>query len=96
MVARGIEWRTEETAILWRLLAAATVNARDLGAHLLLIFGGEFQHNLWLADSGWFPWRRDPKSLVYHRNRAFRAAQHVFMPSAGDYGFEAFPPMVDA
>ena len=95
MVARGIEWRTEEAAILWRLLAPA-VNAQDLGAHLLLIFGGEFHHNLWLANSGWSPWRRGPKSLVYHRNRAVMTAQHVFKPSAGDYGFEAFPLVVNA
>jgi hypothetical protein len=89
-MARVVEWRSDSQKSLSRLLRAAITDARSCGADLFAIFAGELRHNSWLAKSGMSIWKRRPQSLVFHRDTSLRKLPHAFMPSAGDYGFEAF------
>jgi len=89
-VARLVEIRTVEKRKFCGLLSYGARIMRGAGAHLLLAFTGDAQHNAWLRAIGWRSWRRAPQTLIYHRNRANAPTAYRFMPSVGDYGFESF------
>ncbi|MBX3739285.1 MAG: hypothetical protein KF715_21535 [Candidatus Didemnitutus sp.] len=90
-VARVVDWRVQDEQALAVLLSLVRAAARRAGAHLLLVMGGESRSNQWLERSDLSVWSRRPITLMHHRERGLRGIKHSFMPSAGDYGFEAIP-----